>query len=122
MSNNELWQEEVRDLNGRALLQLVTEIRDGQKDMIIRLNEIEKDQEKTNASVKKICKAFPEGDVEGHRRYHETMVEMIEEKRRLRQAILEKTLAGLVWSIIVAGFMLGINYFKLWIKTGGGNP
>ena len=118
MSDRELWQDQVKDLNGSALLQLVTEIRDGQKDMAKRMDSIEKDQEKTLADVEKICRAFPGGDIESHKRYHEVQMEMLEEKRRLRRAIMEKTIAGLVWSAIIAGFMLGMNYLKLWIKSG----
>ena len=45
--------------------------------------------------------AFPHGDFEGHRRYHETMIEMLAERRRLRQAIQEKTISGLIWAALV---------------------
>ena len=45
--------------------------------------------------------AFPQGDFDGHRRYHETMIEMLAERRRLRQAIQEKTISGLIWAALV---------------------
>lgn len=45
--------------------------------------------------------AFAAGDHIGHRRYHELLIERNAELRRLRQAIIEKTISGLVWSFIV---------------------
>ena len=47
-------------------------------------------------------KAFPAGDFDGHRRYHELLVEQLEERRRLRIAIQEKTMSALAWSVMVA--------------------
>jgi len=47
--------------------------------------------------------AFPGGDIDGHRRAHETMIELLEERRKLRVAIQEKTISGLIWAAIVAG-------------------
>ena len=51
--------------------------------------------------IDSIFGAFPHGDFEGHRRYHETMIEMLIERRRLRQAIQEKTISGLIWAALV---------------------
>lgn len=49
-----------------------------------------------------INKAFPGADADGHRRAHEAMIQLAEEKRRLRVAIQEKTLSALVWGAIIA--------------------
>lgn len=54
---------------------------------------------------KRFADAFPGGDHVGHCRYHELMIEDITAKKRLRQAVLEKTVAGLVWALIV-GFAI----------------
>lgn len=62
--------------------------------------------------------AFPGGDHVGHCRYHELMIEQIEERRRLRQAILEKTISGLIWSAIVGGAAAVWFYLKAQIKGG----
>ena len=45
-----------------------------------------------------LVSAFPAGDMDGHRRYHELQIARVEEIRRLRVAIQEKTIAGLVWA------------------------
>lgn len=57
-------------------------------------------------------KAFPGGDFEGHRRYHELLKERNEEIRRLRRAVLEKTISGLLWAAIVA---IGIGLLE-WLR------
>jgi hypothetical protein len=54
------------------------------------------------AELRAIREAFPGGDTEGHRRAHETMIELLEERRKLRIAVQEKTISGLIWAGIVA--------------------
>jgi len=65
---------------------------------------------------KRWAKAFPGGDHEGHRRYHEVMIEELHEKRQLRKAIMEKTVAGLVWAILVGVALACWNYLKAAVK------
>jgi len=55
------------------------------------------------AELKALRQAFPGGDTEGHRRGHETMIELLEERRKLRIAVQEKTISGLIWAGLVAG-------------------
>lgn len=50
---------------------------------------------------RRFAEAFPAGDHVGHCRYHQLMIENIEAKKRLTQAVMEKTISGLVWSVIV---------------------
>lgn len=49
----------------------------------------------------KLEKGFVAGDVEGHRRWHELQIRKVEEVRRLRIAIQEKTISGLIWAAII---------------------
>lgn len=66
--------------------------------------------------------AVPNGDAVGHCRYHQLMIEDIEAKKRLRQAVVEKTIGGLVWSAIaglgLAGWYAFVNFVAK-IKAGG---
>lgn len=48
-----------------------------------------------------LMKAFPADDVDGHRRYHELLIEHEQQRIHLRQAIIEKTLSGLIWMGLV---------------------
>lgn len=57
--------------------------------------------ESMDTKLDKLVEAFPNSDFEGHRRYHQTMIETLNEKRRLRIAIQEKTISGLIWAVIV---------------------
>lgn len=49
----------------------------------------------------RFAEAFPGGDHVGHCRYHQLMIENIEAKKRLTQAVTEKTIGGLIFSAIV---------------------
>jgi hypothetical protein len=51
---------------------------------------------------RRFAEAFPGGDHMGHCRYHTLMIEDIDARKRLRQAVLEKTISALVWGFIVA--------------------
>lgn len=67
------------------------------------IHELSQDVKVLSDTVKK---AFPAGDIEGHRRYHEVMISDLESRKKLTQAILEKTLSGLVWAAVVGIGML----------------
>lgn len=66
-----------------------------------QLDEIKTDLGKLSEKVDNVLKAFPDSDIEGHRRYHELIIEDMAERRRLRQAIKEKTISGLLWAVLV---------------------
>lgn len=74
-----------------------------------RIDDLHERQRKTERDVDHIKTAFAGGDYEGHRRYHETVIEILAERRRLRIAIQEKTLSGLAWAAVVA---LGTLFWK----------
>ena len=59
------------------------------------------DQRIADAIENHATMAFPGADPESHRRAHEIMMEQLEEKRKLRKAIQEKTLSGLVWAFMI---------------------
>lgn len=63
-----------------------------------RLDSLERWRDEMSA---KFEAAFPGGDHVGHCRYHQLMIEDIDAKKRLRQAVLEKSIAGLVWGSLV---------------------
>lgn len=57
--------------------------------------------EDMSTRIERLVAAFPEGDIEGHRRYHQTMIELLQERRRLRIAIQEKTISAIIWAVLV---------------------
>lgn len=44
----------------------------------------------------------PEGDIDGHRRYHEALIEAQRRRVKIYDAIVEKTLSALLWALVVA--------------------
>jgi hypothetical protein len=62
---------------------------------------------------RRFAEAFPGGDHVGHCRYHQLMIEDIDAKKRLREAIVQKTIAGLVWGAMIG---LGIAVWQ-YIKS-----
>lgn len=61
--------------------------------------------------------AFPGGDVDGHRRYHQQLIASGEQRLKLRQAIIEKTLTSLVWAAMVGLAFAVWEWAKAHIKT-----
>lgn len=57
--------------------------------------------------------AFPNGDFGGHRAYHEMMIEEGRDRKALIKAVKEKTIAGLVWSLL---FVVGIACWQYVVK------
>ena len=98
---SDLWQEEVREAGGDKLVKILAEIKDAIKSVEKRLDAIERYQNELSAFAESLHKGFPNRDPDDHRRVHEVMQEKVEETRRLRVAIQEKTISALIWSGIV---------------------
>lgn len=62
--------------------------------------------------------SVPNGDAVGHRRYHELMIEAIEWRKRLWRAVMEKTVAGLVWGSMIAIGIACWRYFLSIVRGG----
>lgn len=67
---------------------------------------------------KLLTSAFPGGDPEEHRRYHDEVISFIRERRELWKAIREKSITGLVWAAMVG---LGAALWQF-IKVKIGTP
>lgn len=80
-----------------------------------RLDSLERWREDID---KRFSEAFPGGDHAGHCRYHMLMIEDIDARKRLRQAVMEKTIAGLVWGSLAAIAIGMWQYVKTLLKGG----
>ncbi|HEX5130243.1 MAG TPA: hypothetical protein VFV90_10880 [Usitatibacter sp.] len=65
---------------------------------------------------RRFAEAFPGGDHVGHCRYHELMIEDIAARKRLRQAVVEKTIGGLVWAMIVGFAIMSWDWLVAAVK------
>lgn len=82
---------EAERAGGAHLAEVLTEMRDGQRDMVARLDTL--------------IKGFPGGDIDGHRRYHEAVIERIELRNAMVRAALVKmaqtgALAATGWLVV----------------------
>jgi hypothetical protein len=104
-----LWQAEARKIGGDHLVTVIEDIRIDQNTILDRLTNFEERHKAAEASLTSLQAAFPAGDAEAHRRYHDALIRKTEETRRLRVAITEKTISGLLWTGIVS---LGIGIWQ----------
>jgi C4-dicarboxylate-specific signal transduction histidine kinase len=112
----EPWQEEAARLGGASLAQVLTEMRDGQRRLVevvesVRLNDVA-----NKAGLADLLSGFPAGDFDGHRRYHEAVIEWRELRNKLvREALIKVAQAG---SLAAFGWVaLAIwQSFKLTVK------
>ena len=95
----ELWQQEAKKLGGESLVEVIQEIRDGQVAMLNRLDDMDKRHTASEEAIASVKKAFPNEDIDGHRRYHDLMVERNDTLKRLTYAIKEKTVLGLIFAV-----------------------
>lgn len=106
-----LWQEELRKLGGEQLVSLLMEIRDAQHGMQKRMDDIEQG---IGAAIKQhVDVAFAGGDPDGHRRAHETMISMMEERRKMYASIREKTISGLIWGGMAWVFWAALTKIRI---------
>jgi hypothetical protein len=78
-----------------------------------RLDQLERGQADLE---RRFAEAFPGGDHVGHCRYHQLMIEGIDAKKRLREAIIQKTIAGLVWGAMIGLGLAVWQYVKALLK------
>lgn len=57
-----------------------------------------------------IKNAFPDGDANGHRVYHEEIMQAIADRKRIRQAVLVHVLKTSTWGAIVGLGTLAFKY------------
>ena len=73
--------------------------------------------ERFDSLEKTLKSAFPNGDLEGHRRAHETVIAMADDRARLWKTVLEKTISGSIWAAVVLLAMALWEFIKDRIKS-----
>lgn len=92
-------------MGGQPLVQLLSEVRDNQLDMMANFDTMSKKLADVQASNDRLLSGFPAEDVDGHRRYHESVIEWRELRNKMvREALVNVakggTLAALGWLAI----------------------
>ncbi len=65
---------------------------------------------------KMIMGAFPGGDFEGHRRYHEEVIQDMQERRRMRNGVYEHLFKMGLWTVVLGGAAAVWQYLKEHLK------
>jgi hypothetical protein len=99
--HDELWQLEAKKVGGDHLIEVIEDIRDTQHATLKQLDDMDKRVIANTNHIDLLQTAFPSNDVDGHRRYHQLIIDNTEAKRNLTKAIKEKTISGLLWSVVV---------------------
>jgi hypothetical protein len=69
------------------MVDLLTELRDNQRDLINKVTALEQ-------TTSRLMSGFPADDVEGHRRYHESVIEWRELRNKVVREALTKVASG----------------------------
>ena len=83
------------------LVKIVTEIQQGQIQIHIGQNDILKRLDDIEAEQAIFRSAFPADDVEGHRRYHQDVIDAKVDNRKFKRTIIERTVSALIWCLII---------------------
>jgi hypothetical protein len=78
--------------------------------------EVKSGLEDNTRKIEAILKGFPDGNPEGHRVYHEEIMQAIADRKRIRQAVLEHLLKTSTWLVVLGlgGMMLASA--RNWIR------
>lgn len=111
---NQLWQQEALRMGGQPLVQLLGEVRDNQLDMRADFEQLNKQVGQLQATNERLLSGFPAEDVDGHRRYHESVIEWRELRNKLvREALIKIAGAG---ALGAAGW-LALTIWKSFVIT-----
>jgi len=106
-AHKELWQLEAEKLGGAALADALTDMRDTQNSMVVQLGSIE-----TKTTV--MLNAFPGGDTDSHRRFHESLIRKAEERTKFWAELRVKLAEKGIWAVVM--FLCAALYW--YVKEG----
>lgn len=111
---NQNWQQDAARLGGPALAQLLSELRDGQLDVVASVEALSAKVTQHDAATTHLMTAFPAADVDGHRRYHEAVIEW----RELRNKMVREALTKMVGASVLAALgWLGLAFWQAFKVT-----
>jgi hypothetical protein len=109
------WQQEAARLGGAELVRVLGELRDGQVELMANMDQMSAKATKSEAAITRLLSGFPADDVEGHRRYHESVIEWRELRNKLvREALIKLAGAG---ALATAGILITLAWQTFKIKV-----
>lgn len=106
---DKVWQQQLLQIGGQPLLDVMMAIHDRQVEQGAKIENVEK-------IVVALARGFPDNDIEGHRRYHESLISWHNLRNQVLRAALEKVVqAGFIAAFGWLAVMLW-EWFKLEVK------
>jgi hypothetical protein len=97
---DKVWQQQLLQIGGQPLLDVMMAIHDRQVEQGAKIENVEK-------IVVALARGFPGNDIEGHRRYHESLISWHNLRNQVLRAALEKVVqAGALASFVFLGKLL----------------
>lgn len=79
-------------------------------------NEMEALRREMLALSSAVKTAFPGGDFDGHRRYHELLIAREEQRQQIRREVITHLLKGSTWAMLVGLLWMVLRHAKDLIK------
>ena len=99
--------------DAKAILVALHEMQvDARRDTDARFDALQKEMLAVSASVKT---GFPGGDYDGHRRYHELIIEREEQRQIIRREVITHLLKGSTWVALGGLLVMALRIAKEWI-------
>lgn len=85
--------------------------------LLAHIDQMRAEQREFQEEMRKfVSSAYPDGDIDGHKSYHAALIEREKRRAKLWDAVIEKSLAGFVWFLLVTVGIALWNYLKFEIK------
>ncbi|KDC48070.1 hypothetical protein [Bordetella bronchiseptica] len=100
--------------DAKAILAALHEMQaDARRETDAKFDALQKEMLAVSASVRT---GFPGGDYDGHRRYHELVIEREEQRRQIRREVITHLLKGSTWAALVGLLWMVLRHAKDFLK------
>lgn len=100
--------------DAKAILVALHEMQaDWRRDTDTKFDALQKEMLAVSASVKT---GFPGGDYDGHRRYHELIIEREEQRQLIRREVITHLIKGSTWAALVGLLLMVLRHAKDFLK------
>lgn len=110
------WNGDERRAGGNVFLELLQHNTDQTEECVKIVNDLKQQFEAhmkgEEQLLRRLVEGYPDDDPHAHRAYHEKVMRALERKEKFRDAVIEKTLAGFAWSLLLGLAAAVWQYFK----------
>lgn len=100
--------------DAKAILAALHEMQaDARRETDAKFETLQKEMLAVSASVKT---GFPDGDYDGHRRYHELLIEREEQRRQIRREVITHLIKGSTWAALGGLLVMLLKNAKDYLK------